>query len=132
MSRYKRTFSRDLKEKWLSAPKFLLEKPAPIFQRDQQFTATSVLLPETSNTVIDSNDFSSWNKFMRRTETVMKAVNIFRKRPVTNSYEAAQHHLLRQLKHKFFSENVRYLERGNEIDEKDKLLQFTPSWTKMV
>ena len=34
---------------------------------------------ETSNTVIDSNDFSSWNKLMRRTETVMKAVNIFRK-----------------------------------------------------
>ena len=79
----------DLKEKWLSSPKFLLENPVPNFQRDQQFTATNVLGTETSSTVIDTDDFSSWNKLMRRTETVMKAVNIFRKRPVTNSYENA-------------------------------------------
>ena len=86
----------DLTEKWLSAPKIFLENPVPNFQRDQQITATNVLRTEISNTVIDTNNFSSWNKFMRRIETVMKAVNIFRKKqPVTNSYEAARHHLLR-------------------------------------
>ena len=115
-----------MKEKWLSAPKFLLENPVPNFQRDQQFTATNVLGTETSSTVIDTDDFSSWKKLMRRTETVMKAVNIFRKRPVTNSYEDARHHLLRQSQHKTFSESIRNLERENELDKKDKLLQFTP------
>ena len=63
---------------------------------------------------------------MRRTETVMKAVNIFRKRPVTNSYEDARHNLLRQSQHKTFSESIRNLERENELDKKVKLLQFTP------
>ena len=96
----------DLNEKWLSAPKFLLENPVPNFQRGQQYTATNVLGTETSNTVIDIYDFSSWNKLMRRTETVMKAVNIFRKRPVTNSYEDARRHLLRQSKHKTFSDSI--------------------------
>ena len=115
-----------LKEKWLSAPKFLLENPVPNFQRDQQFTATNVLGAETSNTVIDTNDFSSCNEHMRRTETVMKAVNIFRKQPVTNSYEDARRHLLRQSQHKTFSDSIRYLERGKELDKRDKLLQFTP------
>ena len=75
---------------------------------------------------IDINYFSSWNKIMRRTETVMKAVNIFRKRLVTNSYEDARHHLLRQSQHKTFSESITILERENELDKKDKLLQFTP------
>ena len=70
----------DLKEKWLSAPKILLENPVPNFQRDEQFTATNVLRTKTADTVIDINDFSSWNKLMRQTETVMKAINIFRKR----------------------------------------------------
>ena len=65
----------------------LLKNPFPNFQIDQQFTTTKVLLTEFSNTVIDTNDFSSWKKLMRRTETVMKAVNIFQKRPVTNSDE---------------------------------------------
>ena len=92
----------DLKEKWLSAPKFLLENPVPNFRIDQQITATNVLRTKISNTVVDTNDFSSWNKLMRQTETVMKAVNIFQKRPVTNSYEDAQHHLLRQSQHNFF------------------------------
>ena len=100
----------DLKEKWLSAPKFLLENPVPNFQRDQQVTATNVLGTQTSSTVIGTDDFSSWNKLMRRTETVMKAVNIFRKRPVTNSYEDARRHLLRQSQHKTFSDSIRYLE----------------------
>ena len=63
---------------------------------------------------------------MRRTETVMKAVNIFRKRPVTNSYEDARRHLLRQSQHKTFSDSIRYLERGKELNKRDKLLQFTP------
>ena len=63
---------------------------------------------------------------MRRTETVMKAVNIFQKRPVTNSYEDARQHLLRQSHHKIFSESIRNLERENELDKKDKLLQFCP------
>ena len=116
----------DLKEKWLSAPIFLLENPVPNFQRDQKFTATNVLSTETSNTVIDTNDFSSWNKLMRRTETVMKAVNIFRKRAVTNSYEDVRRHLIRQSQHKTFSESIRYLERGKELNKRDKLLQFTP------
>ena len=49
---------------------------------------------------------------MRRTEKVMKAVNIFRKRPVTNSYEDALRHPLRQSQHKTFSDSIRYLERG--------------------
>ena len=116
----------DLKEKWLSAPKILLENPVPNFQRDQQFTETNVLGTETSNTVIDTDDFSSWNNLMRLTETVMNAVNIFRKRPVTNSYEDKRRHLLRQSQHKTFSDSIRYLERGNELDKRDKLLQFTP------
>ena len=115
----------DLKEKWLSAPKFLLENPVPNFQRDQQFTATNVLGTETLSTVIDTDDFSSWNKLMRRTETVRKAVNIFRNRPVTNSYEDARRHILRQSQHKIFSDSIRYLERGRELDKRDKLLQFT-------
>ena len=55
----------DLKEKWLSAPQFLLENPVPNFQRDQQLTATNVLGTEISNTVIDTDDFSSWNKLMQ-------------------------------------------------------------------
>ena len=63
---------------------------------------------------------------MRRTETVMKAVNIFRKRPVTNIYEDARRHLLRQSQHKTFSDSIRYLERGKELDKRDNLLQFTP------
>ena len=58
----------DLKEQWLSALKLHLENTVPNFQRDQQFTATNVLGTETSNTIIDTNDFSSWNKLMRRTE----------------------------------------------------------------
>ena len=106
--------------------KFLLENPVPNFQKDQQFTAANVLGTETSNTVIDTNDFFSWNKLMRRTETVMKAVNIYRKRPVTNSYEDTRRHLLRQSQHKIFSASIRYLERGKELDKRDKLLQFTP------
>ena len=103
-----------------------MENPVPIFQRDQQFTATNVLGTETSNSVIDTNDFSSWNKLMRRTERVMKAVNIFRKRPVTNSYEDARRHLLRKSQHKTFSDSIRYLLRGKELDKWDKLLKFTP------
>ena len=67
---------------------------------------------------------------MRRTETVMKAVNIFRKRPVTNSYEDARRHLLRQSQHKTFSDSIKYLERGKELDKRDKLLQFIPSLDK--
>ena len=63
---------------------------------------------------------------MRRTETVMKAVNIFRKRPVTNSYEDARRHLLRQSQHKTFFDSIRYLERGKELDKRDEFLQFTP------
>ena len=63
---------------------------------------------------------------MRRTETVMKAVNIFRKRPVTNSYEDARRHLVRQSQHKTCSDSINYLERGKERDKRDKLLQFTP------
>ena len=63
---------------------------------------------------------------MRRTKTLMKAVNIFQKRPVTNSYEDARHHLFRQSQHKTFSDSIRYLERGTELDKLDKLLQFTP------
>ena len=70
-------FFTDLNEKWLSAPEFLLEDPVPKFQRDQQFTATNILRAEKADTVFDINNFSSWNKLMRRTETVMKAVNIF-------------------------------------------------------
>ena len=120
----------DLKEKKLSAPKFLLINPVPNFQRDQQFTATNFLCTEISNTVIDTNYFASWNKLMRRTETVMKAVNIFRKRPVKNSYEVARHHLLRQSQHKIFFESIRNLEREIELDKKDRLLQFTPSLDK--
>ena len=46
---------------------------------------------------------------MRRTETVMKAVNI-----------------LRKSQHKTFSESIKNLKRENELDKKDKLLQFTP------
>ena len=57
---------------------------------------------------------------------VTKAVNIFRKRPVTNSYEDARRHLLRQSQHKTFSYSIRYLERGKELDKRDKLSQFTP------
>ena len=63
---------------------------------------------------------------MQRTKAVMKAVNIFRKRPVTNSYEDARHHLLTQSQHKTFSESIGNLEKENELDKKDKLLQFTP------
>ena len=63
---------------------------------------------------------------MRQTETVMKAVNIFRKRPVTNSYKDARRHLLRQSQHNTFSDSIRYLERGKDLDKRDKLLQFTP------
>ena len=48
----------DLKAKWLSAPKFLLENPVPNFQRNQHFTMTSVLGTKTSNTFIDTNGFS--------------------------------------------------------------------------
>ena len=116
----------DFKEKWLSAPKFLPENPVPNFQRDQQFTATNVLGTESSSTIIDTDDFSIWNKLMRRTETVMKAVNFFRKRPVTNSYEDVRRQLIRQSQHKTFSDSIRYLERGKELDKRDKLLQFTP------
>ena len=115
-----------MKETWLSAPKFLLENPVPNFQRDQQFTATNVLGTETSNTVIDTNDFSTWNKLIRRTETVMKAVNTFRKRTVTNSYEDERRHLLRQSQHKTFSDSIRYLEGGEELQKRDKLLQLIP------
>ena len=103
----------DLKEKWLSAAKFLPENPISNFQREQQFTATNVLHTENSNTVIDTNDFFSWNKLMQPTEKVMKAVKIFRKQPVTNRYEDARHHLLRQSQHKTFSESIRNLEREN-------------------
>ena len=63
---------------------------------------------------------------MRRTETVMKAVNMFRKRPVKNSYKEARHHLLIQSQRKTFSEIIRNIEREHEQDKKDKLLQFTP------
>ena len=95
-SRNKRNLFNRRERKLAVSVKFLLENPIPNFQRDPQFTATNVLRTETSNTVIDTNDFSSWNILMRRTQTVMKAVNIFRKRPVTNSYEDERHHLLRQ------------------------------------
>ena len=101
-------------KKWLSAPKFLQENPVPNFQRDQQITATKILRAEIADTVIDINHFCSWNKLMRRTETVMKAVNIFRKRPVTNRPvrpEDTRHHLLRQSQHKTFSESIRNVER---------------------
>ena len=63
---------------------------------------------------------------MRQTKTVMKAVNTFRKRPVTNSYEDARRHLLRQSQHKPFSDSIRYLEGGEELEKRDKLLQFIP------
>ena len=69
---------------------------------------------------------------MRRTETVMKAVNTFRKRPVTNSFDDARRHLLRQSQHKTFSDSKRYLERGKELNKRDKLLQFTPFLDKVV
>ena len=116
----------DLKEKWLSAPKFLLENPVPNFQRNQQLTATNVLGTETSNTVIETDDFSCWNKLMRRTETVMKAVNIFRKRPVTNSYEDARRHLLTQSQHKTFSDSIRYLERGKRTRQVGQVITIHP------
>ena len=125
-------FLTALKEKWLSAAKFLLENPVPSFQRDQQIETTNVLRTETSITKNDANDFSNWNKLMRLTETVMKAVNIFRKRPVTNSYEDAKRYLLRQLQHKTFSDSIRYIERGREIDKRGKLLQFNPLLDKDV
>ena len=50
----------------------------------------------------------------------MKAVNIFRKRPVTNSFDDARRHLLRQSQHKTFSDGIRYLERGKELNKRDK------------
>ena len=56
----------------------------------------------------------------------MKAVHIFRKRPVIKSYDDARHHLLRQLQHKNFFESIRYLEKGKKLDKRDKLLQYTP------
>ena len=63
---------------------------------------------------------------MRQTEILMKSVNIFRKRPDTNSYEDARHHLLRQPQHKTLSESIRYLKWGSELDKKGKLLKFNP------
>ena len=96
------------------------------FPKRPAIYSDKVLRTEISNTVIDTNDFSSWNKLMWRTKTVMKAVNIFRKRPVTNSYEDARQHLLRQSQYKLFSESIRNLERETDLDKKDKLLQFCP------
>ena len=61
---------------------------------------------------------------MRLIETVTKAVNIFQKQTVTNSYEEALKHLLRQSQHKTYSGIIRYLEQENELDKKNKLLQF--------
>ena len=90
------------------------------FYSDEHFTCRNCRYS------IDINDFFSWNKHLRQTETVIKALNIFRKLAVINSYEDARHNLLRQSLPKTFSKSIRDLEREKKLDKKYKILQFTP------
>ena len=87
-----RPWDRGLKptelDEWLQVPKFLFQDPEHWnFDQTKFLTTTNLVLSKCMNLVIESTNFSNWNRLLRRTTAVYKATNILRKKRYTKQSE---------------------------------------------